>query len=214
MATPTFLGQASAEGTTVSSLSVAFTIPAGTNYIEVDTDNSDNGMTVTGVTYNSVALTLIPNASHAYGGQRSYMWYLLSPTIDGTPHNAVMTLSGVENYVSMAIRAYSTVNQSVPHGTVVKTANNSTSISVDVASATGELVVDLVHVYNVTPGVGAGQTQRSAKSGTRARLGTSDEPGAATVTMSWTTNQAAILIAVPLKPTADAPPSGKFLQMF
>jgi len=116
-------------------------------------------------------------------------------------------MDGSDNALSVCARAYATVNQTTPHGTVAKTNSGETAeISVNVVSAVGELVVDACHEYNNTPGVGAGQTQRSAQSTTIARMGTSEEAGATSVTMSWTTGYHATLLAVPLKPTADFVP--------
>ena len=62
-----------------------------------------------------------------------------------------------------------------------------TTASVDVASAAGELVADVVGTQNAgaTVSVGPGQTERWNQVGTAGVGAASSEPGAATVTMSW-----------------------------
>jgi hypothetical protein len=77
-------------------------------------------------------------------------------------------------------------------GTPVGAATNSTSISVNVASQAGSLVLDVLYGNNSTTSytAGAGQTEdwdmNTTKSLDNLRGAGSEEAGAPMVTMSWT----------------------------
>lgn len=102
--------------------------------------------------------------------------------------------------------AYSSVDQNNPVGTKVTSTGSGTSISDDVSSAQAELVVDAISVNNGGDDTaGAGQTERYAAAVDGRRSEGSDEDGASTVTMSWTTPSANWChYAIPIKPTPAA----------
>lgn len=100
---------------------------------------------------------------------------------------------------------YTGVDQTTPTGTAVgASAITSSTPSVNVSSATDELVIDCVY-HDTTPTltVGSGQTQRwqGDPPGNDGTTGHSTEPGASSVTMSWSLSAAEewAISAVPLK---------------
>jgi hypothetical protein len=168
--------------------------------------------TVTGVTYGGVSMTLVPGGtSTRSGATRSELWYLLNPPAGA--NNVVVTLSGSAD-VRAGATSYTGVNQSTPFGTAASATGDSSTASVNVSSAAGELVVDHASLESTSAyfTVGAGQTLRYASHGSdgsggsnnNAPIGGSSEPGAATVTMSWSLSSGKdwAIVAVPLKPAS------------
>ena len=114
--------------------------------------------------------------------------------------------------------SYTGVNQTTPLGTAASNKGKSTTASVSVSSAAGELVVDAVgrrsDVTSNPISPGAGQTQRwnthtGANSATNgATGGASEKAGAATVPMSWTWSGSIewAIAGVSLKPAPDTTP--------
>ncbi|MCH8247650.1 MAG: VCBS repeat-containing protein, partial [Bacteroidetes bacterium] len=137
---------------------------------------------VSSVTYNGVSLTNVgvqANGSSA----RTEIWRLVAPAT-GT-HNVVVTFASMTEDASLGIITFTGVHQTTPLGTFASTSGSSTSASVNVSSATGELVFDHIAVINATVTVGSGQVQRWNVMGSEARAAGSTEPGATTTTMSW-----------------------------
>lgn len=123
------------------------------------------------------------------------LWYVVNPTAG----SFTVDISSSGHFVAIAM-ALAGVHQTTPLGTIV-TANGAapaTSSSVNVSSASGELVVDMIGVGYAggTPSSdlapGAGQTENdetinadfATASGEMGSM--SRENGAATTTMSWT----------------------------
>lgn len=154
---------------------------------------------ITGVTYAGQALTLIGGRSDPNDDSRIELWYRLAPA---TGTNSVqVTFSVVGNAVAGAT-SWTGVNQTTPLGAFVSANGISATATVNVSSATGEVVVDtLANKGGGPPTAGTGQTQRWSAEQGNVGGGGSHEPGAATVTMSWTqANKAWAIGAVPLKP--------------
>ena len=164
---------------------------------------------VTSITYGGEDLAKLDNQSFVDGGNPQYqeVWYLLAPPTG--PNNVIVTWPGAGELTATAI---SWVGVSAI-GTQAKTAKNDvvgTAIQVVLTSEVDELCVDFLSVKNVNAAAvqGAGQTIRADLQSNevintnRHRDNSSDEAGAASVTMSWTIidSRAAGLIAVPLKP--------------
>ena len=86
--------------------------------------------------------TLIDSAATTWGGVDGVsLWYRVAPAT-GT-HDIVVSYSGSRNYVAAGGTSYTNVHQSTPLGSSNKAnAASGTAISVVVASAAGELVVD------------------------------------------------------------------------
>ena len=165
--------------------------------------------TVSSITYNGVALNQV-GASANGTDARVEIWRLIAPPT-GT-YDVVITFSAELTSVARAgVMTFTGVNQAAPLGTFASATGSSSPATVNVTSAANELVFDTVGTesqsspFSLT--VGAGQTQRwnSAIMGyDRFLAAGSTEPGAATVTMSWTISPASAVPwaigAVSIKP--------------
>jgi len=190
-----------------SSFTWSHTVGTGANRIlivGVSIRNSSS-QTVTGVTYAGTPLTNIGVKANSTV-VRIEMWRLVNPP-SGTA-NVVVTLSAAAKAVCGAT-SWTGVNQTTPLGTFVSATGSTNTPTVNATSATNEVVHDTVAAQGtVTATVGAGQTQRwnAVTSGgltsSNVRGAGSSEPGAATVTMSYSLSASAswAIGAVPLKP--------------
>jgi|GEM_PF-4853465 len=190
-------------GTDATTITVSHTT-SGTNRLMLVGITADlDVISVTSVTYNGVALDL---GGSEFNGTWLTTWiYKLVAPATGT-HDMVVTfaqaVSADEGHVGVI--TFTGVDQTTPLGTCVTRSAWSTPISVDVSSASGELVFDTFIAFEDPLTVGAGQTQRwNVVQGTTNR-GASTEPGAATVTMSWTPEGGYAIVAVPIKPAPAA----------
>jgi hypothetical protein len=159
---------------------------------------------VSGVTYNGVAMTPLWNVVNGGGSTRCTGWYLIAP--DTGTHDLVATFTGgggANDEQALGGVSYTGVNQTVAVGTHASASGSSGTASVDVNSASGELVVDGVYFWGAPITEGANQTKRWENenvAGIGFSAGQSEEAGAATVTMSWGSGSANWVIgAVPLK---------------
>jgi hypothetical protein len=174
--------------------------------------NNDGSETVSNVTYNGVGLTPVGSATQGTGS-RVEIWRLIAP--DTGTHDVVVTFSdNLDETAKVGVTTFTGVHQTTPLGTFAGANGYSLGpATVDVSSATNELVFDTVGCPRVgstgcqSLTVGAGQTQRwleQQADGFGYRGGGSTEPGAATVTMSWTIGGTAsspwAIGAVPIKP--------------
>lgn len=165
---------------------------------------------VSGITFNSVALTNV-TANHPSNAIGVELWRLLAP--DTGAHTIEITMSSSASIIEGFGVSYTGVHQSSPTGTPADIDGNSSAPSVDVTSAAGELVVDVVGIKATdateTLTAGASQTSRgeegSSDGGTIYMYGgMSEEAGAGTVTMSWDASPASdvwVISGVALKPT-------------
>lgn len=191
-------------GNGVGPFTWAHTCSGSDRLLHVVTSHYDSSDSVAGITYNGVALTAVPGGSTTNGQYWVTAYYLLAPPV-GT-YDIVVTMSGnVFDFGAGAI-SYTDVHQTVPLGTAVTAIGTSVTPSVTVSAAVGDLVTDgLVIVHGGTLSVGAGQTSRwnAPTANAFIKYAGSTEPGAASVTMSWTnsTSQAWAISAVPIKPT-------------
>lgn len=142
------------------------------------------------------------------------LWYLKNPT--ATTADVVAGWSDSFR-TAMVAAVFSGVHQTTPFGTPAgNTGTGTTAATVDVGSASGEVVVDVVGAvrYNsaTQPTQGAGQTflawnQSSVDDSTAAMAAMSYEAGATTTTMSWTLADAGddwSSYGVALKPAATS----------
>ncbi len=138
----------------------------------------------TGVTYNAVGLTQLVNYSEAGDNAHVELWYLVAPATGA--NDIIFSQNGANDVVGGAT-SWTGVDQSTPFGPTATANGTASPATVDVTSASGEVVVDVVAARNAaTLTVGAGQTQRWNLGVGVIDGGGSTEPGAATVTMSWT----------------------------
>ena len=140
------------------------------------------------VVYNAASFLAIGSAipiSDAAGSIE--MWRLVNPA---TGANTVeVKLSSGSRFVGAAT-TFSDVDQTAPVGTFVSATSNNSALSINVASAVDDLVIDALGTEGRVLTVGSGQTKRwdleSTGAGTNAQGAGSTEAGAASVTMSWT----------------------------
>ena len=195
------------ETASATTLTVSLNIPVGAAILAVGVVNNNDAVPAS-VAYNGAAMTMVTGGSvkASSGGTSVYasLWYLVNPST-GSAYDAVILMTAAAIIAAGAV-SYSGVNTSAPLGTAVTQANTTVSvITKDASSATGEMVIDVVgwRQSGGTLTVGADQTEAVNGGTTQGRrVGMSDEPGAATVTMSWTASTAdhMALVAVPLKP--------------
>jgi hypothetical protein len=95
------------------------------------------------------------------------------------------------------------VNQTTPTGSFVEAHGSDTISTLTATSASGELIVDFSYVLDqsLSGTADVGQTERLSSTGWRVYMASSDKPGAASTSMTWTHDSHQWeLIAVPLKP--------------
>lgn len=176
----------------------------------------DTTNTITSITYDAAAMTLV-TSGYFNGGSNvnTAIYYLLNSAHRGS-HTFSVSISAIANIVA-GVQTFCGVDQATPFGTVATfgDAAGHTSASVNVSSAAGELVIDVLGKSDFDAAtVGASQTQvlQATTGSTDAAdrtVGMSKEAGAGTVTMSWTWTNSDVVaqVAVPLKPaTATSRP--------
>jgi hypothetical protein len=120
-----------------------------------------------------------------------------------------VTLTGAEAQPTAIACSFTGVDQVTPIGTANTATGNSTAPSVVISAATDDLVFAHTTIEHAgTLSVGAGQTSRYSFIGSSGfnKYAGSTEPGAASVTMSWsdTTGGPWAITGVPLKPATAA----------
>jgi PKD repeat protein len=208
---PLALDSSSSAKTTGDQSSLSFShTSAGANRLLVVLVSYRNTPQVNTVRYGGQSLT---RAGRTVSGTLlgTEIWYLVNPpTGTGTVE---VTLSLAKPFVAGAL-TFTGASQTSPLGPYVGALGNSKTPGVTVASAAGDIVVDVLAAKwasGRTAAAGAGQTQRwstFAASATNGVIGGgSSEPAAgASVAMSWTTRGSDVwaLVGVAIKPTRPA----------
>ena len=193
-----------------SSLTWSHTVGANSNRILiVSISFRDGNVSASSVTYGGAALTLIGAVNSGGNQNRTEIWYQLAPPT-GTA-SVVINMTASKEVAGASVSYYG-VSQSTPLGTYASAGNNgSTTASVSVSSAAGQLVIDTVttngDANSLTVTFPASQTQvwniftGSGDAG-NARGAGSTQAGSATTTMTWTLGVAKAwsIVAVPLIP--------------
>jgi hypothetical protein len=156
------------------------------------------------VTYQGLPLTFLGARNNDDNTTRVELWYRVAPPT-GTG-NVVVFRTGADEIMAGAV-TLTGVHQTAPLGSFVSaasTGSGSTNPSVTLTSAVGDLVVDAVVAKgstSLTPAAGQTQHRNADYAGEYDGAG-STEPGAASVTMSWTKTAAAkwAIGAVSVKP--------------
>lgn len=149
------------------------------------------GSSVSGITYNGVAMTLIRAKASAVGAVRVELWRLINPA-SGANTIAVTLSTGLDRVCSAV--SFADADQTTPvEGDNDASATNSgaaTDASVSITSTTDNcLVVDCVATTDTVITVGADQTQRQNATGSLGSGAMSTEgpkTPAGITTMSWT----------------------------
>lgn len=200
----------------VTSLSQSHTA-AGSDRCIIIGVHAEGGVSISSIAYGAQTPTLI--GAHSNGETRLYR--LVAPSTGS--QTVAVNFSGSSSRCAMGILSYTGVDQTTPVGSMVEGTTTTDTVSVDATSATGQLVVDFAIFAEATIAVGPDQTARidlDDFSSVFRSLGMSDQAGASTVTMSWTTGSATdgAILAVPLIAAAgsaggQAPRSSAFLRM-
>jgi hypothetical protein len=197
--TPVMGNSGASSGT---SLTISATCPSGnSNVVAVGCvathKSSATAVTVDSVTWNGSGMTQVGAAivDSASNGSFAQLFRHTSPTCDGNAHNYVITLSGSTFFITGGILFLKDTDTTSPHDTQATATNTTGPATVDVSSASGDLVVDCVAMRNSTANMVAGGGQvgitsetTNATASSNEEGGQSYEAGAATVTMSWTHN--------------------------
>jgi hypothetical protein len=200
----TFSGSADVRATGWQ-MSVPVTVPVGTSLVLLKVhQNQANTGTTTGFGVGSAnmgaqAFAFVPGAEagppyEAVPYVRTEIWRLISPVI-GAATVQVFINQGTQvagtRIVTAVVECWE--GTGAPHTGNVSAAigNNGTSPSVILASQAGNVVTDAVTARTGHPlGLGAGQVQGygivTGSGGAHLKASGSDEPGAPSVTMSWT----------------------------
>jgi uncharacterized repeat protein (TIGR01451 family) len=174
------------EGTT---LTWAHSMGSGTNGILiVGVSNRRSNRTVVSVAYAGMNFQRAGFQNSGANTTRMEMWYLLSPPA-GT-NNVVVTLSGSAAAVAGAVSFFG-VDQTAPIGAFSSAAGTGPNVSLLMASASNETVVDVI----AAPGPGLSLTQgpnqtaqwigTTGTAGNEVFGGSSRTAGAAMVSLSW-----------------------------
>ena len=165
-----------------TSLTFAYSTSGSNRYLTVSVI-IDSSSTVTGVTYNGVAMTNLVSIRNT-GGHIVYIWGLVAPATGS--NNVVVTASSSTTIGAGAI-AFTGVNQTTPTSSPqTNQADAVTSSSLTVTSKVDDMVIDTIGSAISAPTVGAGQTQRYSLTPLTTVFRGSTETGASSVTMSWT----------------------------
>lgn len=172
-----------------ATLSWSHTIPAGTDRILVVGVAVRSGTNISSVTHGGVPLTFIVGQSSPQSENRVEMWQLVAPAV-GTANIVVNLPAAAE--IAAGVVAFTGVDPAAPLGNFATASGNSGLATLNVVSATGEVVVDAIAANGdaASLSVGGGQTaQWSTNTGpasTNIRGASSTENGSAFTTMSWT----------------------------
>lgn len=185
--------QAAAE---VETISVSHTAAGANRHVLIGVMN--DGTVPSSVSYGSQTPALLRSEG------RLHLYSLLNAT-PGTHTVSAVSAIGITNQVIAVVSRPGIASV----GTAVS-ANNSeqTSVSVNVSSATGEIVTDFALMVRPEMAAAAGQTERISMDAPGVgylSVGMSDKPGASSVTMQWETDETFgdnYIIAVPLVPVS------------
>lgn len=194
----------SSGGGSASSFSWAHTCSGSDRLLMLGIAWYDSIDTISSVTYNSVAMTIVPSSSKSIGQYTVVLYYLINPA-SGSNTVAVTFSGGVFDFGGGAV-SFTGADQTTPLGTAATASGTSTTPSVAVTSASGEIVLDtLIITHSGTLTVDGSQTQRwNATGGGYTKYAGSTEGGAASTTMSWSnsTSQDWAITGVAVKPVS------------
>lgn len=175
----------------------AMTITGANTYLACATADADHsGNTISGITYNSVALSSLASQTDGFGSSTT-LWRLIAPAT-GT-HNVVVTYSAQAHNGYAQCVSYTGVHQTTPEGTPVTVTGSSSSPSVTVTLGAGEWALGtFVQAGSNTLTISAGTNRVADGSGTASQATGDNTTG--TVSYSSTFNGDWAGIGVNLKP--------------
>lgn len=147
--------------------------------------------TVSGITYNSVALTNVANASNSVLARRISYWYLFAPSTGTNSVAVTFSVAPTTDSIATSV-SYTGVDTTAGGPDASNNASGtSTAPSVNVTTVAANcMVIDAMATTVVITGVGSGQTARVQDQGGANIRGNMSEEGpvaaSTTVTMDWT----------------------------
>ncbi len=177
---------------TGSTLTWSHTCTGSNRALFVSASSLGDSPTVTGVTYNSVAMTQLWNFDSSGGvSAQSSGWILVAPATGA--HNIVITLSGGSGgYIAGIGQSWTEVNQTTPTRTAFTTSADGSPnpISLTVSDAqSGDVVVDGAAIYDTAHTAVGNQTQRRLDtniSGSNYTHGSQSAAATGSTVMQWT----------------------------
>jgi hypothetical protein len=140
--------------------------------------------TVTSATFGGVSCSLITGTNVGQNDEDIEIWQSDSLVQTGNAVSVSVNLSGMNACAANSI-VFNNVDLDNPIGDVQTNTATSTSSSLSVSSNPEDFVIDMIRLNN-SPTIGADQTLRWTHGGGGNQHRSSTEPGASTVTMSWT----------------------------
>ena len=170
----------------VVSVNLAHTTSGSNRLMLVSVATDPHGERASAVTYDGVNLSLFGVEELAGNHSRVEIWSLVAPST-GT-NNVVVTMTGTAyRGVAVGVMTYNGVNQTAPLLDFGSASGSSAAAAVSVASAQNDFVFAVVHSHSGTGAVpGAGQTEYWDVISDQSNGGASGQPGASSVTSSWT----------------------------
>lgn len=211
----------SSSGGSVSSLTFSNTVSSGATLLLVGAGWQDTATfkTITGVTYNGVAMTAVSGTQMNNNDQQSQMWYLVSPA-SGT-HDVVITWSSAPTTSVCGIAvSMSGSNTGTPFGATVTTSSDlgpSSPFNHNITTTgTNSVIVDLLSTDRNMTDLSTSQTNIAQVTYTNARTGMSYKSAATatTYTMTWTSSGPAAQVRSWIVEVLEAPSatSGMFFE--
>jgi hypothetical protein len=187
--------------TSGASVSWSHTCGATANCLVVCEGNAagGGGITPTGVTYNGVALTLIPGGS-SIGGTffETSVWFLLNPPT-GAAHTVTVNLPVSQGLIGGGAISLIGVDTTTPHGTAAINSGSADPQNVTaVGGGANDLYVGTVHLFFVNyNSTGVNQTQRCSQIniGTSTSFSVDTIPGSSPVAFTWSIGGTAVQYA-------------------
>lgn len=172
------------DGTSITSLTWSHTVASGATLIVVGVGAYYyEDPTITSVTFNGDALTLITDFGSHGGLDEAHAWGYYRTNPDITAGNVVVTFGATIDYGMAGAISFKGTNTGGQFDTVV----TEQDCSINVSSASGDWVFDVIASDDNSLTVGSGQTERvNFVVATDYSFAMSTEGGAASVTMDWT----------------------------
>ena len=189
-----------------NSITFSHTTGSGDNrLLMVGVSWSSTSVTVTGIKFNSVALTLKGTQYYTSQARRVAIYYLVAPTASTTA-DVVVSFSGAVYGVAGAV-SFAGVDQCIPLGTQLGATGNTATATVSPVTVAGDLVFDTVAAGTALTVDGSQAQQWNIGDGTTIYGGASTKTATGTPTaMSWTlTSGYWATLAVGIKPVNPAP---------
>ena len=209
---PIAVDNTSSASTNSLTLTWSHTVGNGNNRIlVVGMAISTSSHFVANATYGGQNLTLIGQQVGGNSKNRVELYQLLAPPVGSA--NVTVVLNSPEHMSAGAV-SFTNVSQTTPLGTFTSAGSGGLSGSINVPSATNEVVIDVMgttgDALTLTPGGNQSPEWTSSSGPTSGdALGAGSlQSGAPTTTMSWTLGKSKLWAfgAVPLKPSTAPPP--------